>query len=67
MSEKQRDHEQPALSQDELQAEQASTLPDRHAMSLLDLNLDLTADADLAATATAAVAANANVAAPINA
>jgi hypothetical protein len=67
MSDQQRDLERPALTEEELQAEQASDLPDRHAMSLLDVNLDLALDGGVDAPANAAVAANANVAVPINA
>ncbi|HZO33408.1 MAG TPA: hypothetical protein VFH48_46280 [Chloroflexota bacterium] len=55
------------LKPDELAAEEAAELPDREAMSLLDLNLDLSLDADAAAPVGAAIAANANVAAPIDA
>src|SRR3712207_1902851 len=60
------------LTPQELEAEGASQLPDRQAMSLLDssllnLNVDLALDADVAAPIDAAVAANANVAAPIDA
>ena len=55
------------LRPDELAAEEAAELPDREAMSLLDLNLDLALDADVAAPIGAAIAANANVAAPIDA
>jgi|SRR4051812_42827376 len=55
------------LKPDELAAEEAAELPDREAMSLLDLNLDLALDADVAAPIGAAIAANANVAAPIDA
>src|SRR4029453_1041336 len=55
------------LQPDELAAEEAAELPDREAMSLLDLNLDLALDADVAAPIGAAIAANANVAAPIDA
>ena len=58
---------QQGLRPDELAAEAAAELPDREAMSLLDLNLDLALDADVAAPIGAAVAANANVAAPIDA
>ena len=54
------------LKPDELAAEEAAELPDREAMSLLDLNLDLSLDA-AAAPVGAAIAANANVAAPIDA
>jgi hypothetical protein len=55
------------LEPDELAAEEASELPDREAMSLLDLNLDLGLDADATAPIAASIAANANVAAPIDA
>ena len=63
------------LSKDELEAQGASDLPDKEAMSLLpltdqtllQLNVDLALDADVAAPIDAAVAANANVAAPIDA
>lgn len=55
------------LSTDELNAQQATDLPDREAMSLLDVNADLNLALDLAAPIDAAVAANANVAAPIDA
>ena len=64
------------LSRRELEAEGASDLPDKEAMSVLDLlpdqsllnlNVDLSLDADVAAPIDAAVAANANVAAPIDA
>lgn len=55
------------LKPDELAAEEAAELPDREAMSLLDLNLDLALDATAAAPIGAAIAANANVAAPIDA
>jgi hypothetical protein len=55
------------LSQEELAAESSSELPDREAMPLLDLNVDLGLSADIAAPIDAAIAANANVAAPIDA
>jgi hypothetical protein len=55
------------LSAQELDAEAASALPERQAMSLLDLNVDLDLALDIAAPIDAAVAANANVAAPIDA
>jgi len=61
------DLRQPGLQPDELAAEEAAELPDREAMSLLDLNLDLALDADVTAPIGAAIAANANVAAPIDA
>lgn len=59
--------QKPELSLDEMDAERAAALPDREAMSLLDLNLDLDLALDLAAPVDAAIAANANVAAPIDA
>lgn len=55
------------LSPEEVQAQDAAELPDKEAMSLLDLNADLNLALDLAAPVDAAVAANANVAAPIDA
>jgi hypothetical protein len=55
------------LTDDELAAQQADDLPDREAMSLLDLDVILDATLDAAAPIDAAVAANANVAAPIDA
>jgi hypothetical protein len=58
---------QHGLKPDELAAEEAAELPDREAMSLLDLNIDLGLNADIAAPIDAAIAANANVAAPIDA
>ena len=59
----------------DLEAQGASQVPDKEAMSLLDplpdgllnLDVDLALDADVAAPIDAAVAANANVAAPIDA
>jgi hypothetical protein len=56
------------LSQEELEAQQASDLPDREAMTtLLDLDANLDLALDLAAPIDAAVAANANAAIPIDA
>lgn len=55
------------LSPEEVQNQDGSALPDKEAMSLLDLNVDLDLALDLAAPVDAAVAANANVAAPIDA
>jgi hypothetical protein len=55
------------LSADEVQAQGGAELPDKEAMSLLDINADLNLALDLAAPIDAAVAANANVAAPIDA
>jgi hypothetical protein len=63
-----------SLSSEELEAQDAASIPDKEAMSILDtdlsllnLNVDLALDADVAAPIDAAVAANANVAAPIDA
>jgi len=67
MTQKQRDDERAGLSPEELEAQNAADLPDREAMSLLDLNLDLDLGLSAAAPIDAAVAANANVAAPIDA
>ena len=55
------------LTPEELEAQEASSLPDREAMSLLDVNANLDLALDVAAPIDAAVAANANVAAPIDA
>jgi len=55
------------LSQEELAAQQSSDLPDREAMSLLDVNANLDLALDLAAPIDAAVAANANAAIPLDA
>ena len=55
------------LSDQEIADQQATDLPDREAMSLLDVVADLNLDLDLAAPIEAGVAANANVAAPIDA
>ena len=55
------------LSADEIEAQSGSALPDKEAMSLLDVNADLDLALDIAAPIDAAVAANLNVAAPIDA
>ena len=55
------------LTPEEVQAEGGAALPEREAMSLLDVNANLDLALDLAAPIDAAVAANANVAAPIDA
>ncbi len=52
------------LSADEVQAQGGAELPDKEAMSLLDINADLNLALDLAAPIDAAVAAQAHVAAP---
>ncbi len=59
--------ERTQLSQDEVQAQGGAQLPDKEAMSLLDVNADLDLALDIAAPIDAAVAAHANVAAPIDA
>ena len=55
------------LTPAEMDAESVAALPDREAMSLLDLSANLDLALDLAAPIDAAIAANANVAAPIDA
>ena len=55
------------VSREEVQAQDGAALPDKEAMSLLDVNADLDLALDIAAPIDAAVAANANVAAPIDA
>jgi len=55
------------LSAEELDEQQAAELPDREAMSLLDLNANLDLALDLAAPIDAAVAANANAGIPLDA
>ena len=59
--------ERSELSPEEVHGQGAAELPDKEAMSLLDLNAELDLALDLAAPVDAAVAANANVAAPIDA
>jgi hypothetical protein len=55
------------LSDQEIEAQQATDLPDREAMSLLDVVADLNLDLNLAAPIDAGVAANANAGVPIDA
>ena len=55
------------ISREEVQAQDGAALPDKEAMSLLDVNADLDLALDIAAPIDAAIAANANVAAPIDA
>jgi hypothetical protein len=55
------------LSREEVQAQDGSAVPDKEAMSLLDVNADLDLALDIAAPINAAVAANANAALPIDA
>ena len=59
--------ERSELSPEEVRGQGGAELPDKEAMSLLDLNAELDLALDLAAPVDAAVAANANVAAPIDA
>ena len=55
------------LSAEDLAAEDATALPAKEVLSLLDLNVDLDLGLDLAAPIDLAVAANANIVAPIDA
>ena len=55
------------LTREEMHAQEGAAVPDKEAMSLLDVNADLDLALDIAAPVDAAVAANANVAAPIDA
>jgi hypothetical protein len=55
------------LSKEELAAEDATPLPTKEVMSLLDLDADVDLALDLAAPIDLAIAANLNVAAPIDA
>ena len=57
----------PKVTREEVQAQDASPLPDKEAMSLLDVNADLDLSLDIAAPIDAAVAANANAALPVDA
>ena len=59
--------ERSKLTREEMQAQDGSELPDKEAMSLLDVNADLDLALDIAAPIDAAVAANANAALPIDA
>jgi hypothetical protein len=58
---------QAGLSEDELEAQAATAVPDKEVVSILDLNADIDLAIDAAAPIDLAVAANANVAAPIDA
>jgi hypothetical protein len=55
------------LSMDEIEAEEATSLPNKEVMSLLDVNANVDLGLDLAAPVDLAAAANLNVAAPIEA
>jgi hypothetical protein len=57
----------PELSAEELEQEGAADLPDREAMSLLNLTVNLDLGLEAAAPINAAAAANLNIAAPIDA
>jgi len=59
--------ERSKLTREEMQAQEGAAVPDKEAMSMLDVNADLDLALDIAAPIDAAVAANANVAAPIDA
>src|ERR1044072_4683878 len=61
------EEEQEGLSPEELAGEDATALPDKEVVSILDLDADLDLALDVAAPIDLAVAANANVAAPIDA
>jgi len=65
MDEKAQDLE--PVSMGEIEAEDATALPDKEVMSLLDVNANVDLGLDLAAPVDLAVAANLNVAAPIEA
>jgi hypothetical protein len=65
MDEKAQDLE--PVSMNEIEAEDATALPDKEVMSLLDVNANVDLGLDLAAPVDLAVAANLNVAAPIEA
>ena len=52
---------------EELDSEQATLLPDKEVLSLLDLNVDIDVALDFVAPIDLAIAANLNIAAPINA
>src|SRR6185312_10018914 len=55
------------VSMEEIEAEEATSLPNKEVMSLLDVNANVDLGLDLAAPVDLAVAANLNVAAPIEA
>src|SRR3954454_12706361 len=55
------------VSMDEIEAEDATALPNKEVMSLLDVNANVDLGLDLAAPVDLAAAANLNVAAPIQA
>src|SRR3954463_3219833 len=55
------------VSMEEIEAEEATSLPNKEVMSLLDVNANVDLGLDLAAPVDLAVAANLNVAAPLEA
>src|SRR5579862_5787129 len=59
--------EQDDVSMDEIEAEDAVSLPNKEVLSLLDVNANVDLGLDLAAPVDLAAAANLNVAAPIEA
>src|SRR3954465_8921109 len=59
--------ERERVSMDEIEAEDAVSLPNKEVMSLLDINANVDLGLDLAAPVDLAVAANLDVAAPIEA
>src|SRR6476646_4986044 len=59
--------ERERVSMDEIEGEDAVSLPNKEVMSLLDVNANVDLGLDLAAPVDLAVAANLNVAAPIEA
>src|ERR671929_5634 len=61
------EHEIERVSMDEVQDEDATSLPDKEVLSLLDVNANVDLGLDLAAPVDLAAAANLNVAAPIEA
>ena len=61
------DRKQDPVSMDEVEAEEAVSLPNKEVMSLLDVNANVDLGLDLAAPVDLAAAANLNVAAPIEA
>src|ERR1700755_3150572 len=63
MGQKERD----SVSMDEIEAEDAVSLPNKEVLSLLDVNANVDLGLDLAAPVDLAAAANLNVAAPIEA
>src|SRR4051812_47889060 len=61
------DRKRDRVSMDEIEAEDAVSLPNKEVLSLLDVNANVDLGLDLAAPVDLAAAANLNVAAPIEA